>query len=189
MKITSFLLFSLLGLTSLTALAQTVPNNSESKSKTELEVFQEKYGSVIVKGFTDLPAIRGLGGTFKITVREFRDPATTRKIKGLQVEVDTGERYSSSAASFIEYGEIDSLIKGIDYVAKIDKSVTTLANFEAQYKTKGEFEITVFNDLKGELSVALRAGRIGAKTVFFTLATLPKVVAQLQEAKAMLDAL
>jgi hypothetical protein len=142
-----------------------------------------------VKGYTELPAITALGGNIKFTVREFRDGATARKLKGLQVEVDKEERYAVPASSFIEYGEIDSMIKGINYVAKIDRSVTTLALFEAEYKTKGGFEITVFNNAKGQISVAHTAGRVGSKSVYILFETLPKLLAQLQEAKTMLDAL
>jgi hypothetical protein len=188
MKVNLLILLSIISLASLNAFTQTTPT-PDPKSKTDLELFQEKYGSVIVKGYTNLPEITGLGGTFKITVREFLDAATAKKIKGLQVEVDKVERYSTPARSFIEYGEIDSLIKGINYVAKIDKSVTTLTQFEAKYATKGEFSVTVFNNSSGKLEAAVTAGRIGSKSVFVSLETLTKIVAQLQEAKVMLDAL
>jgi hypothetical protein len=159
------------------------------KPKTDLEAFQEKYGAVIVKGYSELPAIRGSSGTFQITIREFRNPGTNSKVKGLVVEIDPDEKYASSARSFVEYAEIDSLIKGIVYISKIDKSVTTLTNFEAEYKTKGSFSVTVFNSSAGGIRASLEVGSYGSKSIFVSTAELDGVVTQLQQAKAMLDAL
>lgn len=187
-----FLCLALLTASCVTAFAQTpaaAAANADNKNKTELELFQEKYGSVIVKGFSDLTPIVGTSGSFQFTLMEFRNPSSASKVKGLVAEVDPAERYSSSVRSFIEYGEIDSLIKGITYISKIDKTVTTLQNFEARYATKGEFTITVFNSSAGETRVALTVGRIGAKSIFVEQAALATLVTQLQQAKASLDAL
>ena len=163
--------------------------SAANKAKTELETFREKYGAVIVKSYSELPVVNGLGGSFKIMVQEYRNAGTNTKVKGLVVEVDKAEKYSTPARSFIEYSEIDSLIKGINYIAKIDKPITMLSLFEAEYKTKGDFEITVFNNAAGKISVAITAGRIGSKSVYVSPETLVTIVAQLQHAKTMLDAL
>jgi hypothetical protein len=162
---------------------------TDTKPKTDLELFQEKYGAVIVKGYSELPVINGSGGSFQLTVMEFRNPGTGSKVKGLIAEVTPGERYATSSRSFVEYGEIDSLINGIGYISKIDKNVTTLQSFEARYTTKGDFEVTVFSRTNGGSGVALTAGRYSSKNVFLDQAALTTLVAQLQQAKTMLDAL
>jgi hypothetical protein len=162
---------------------------ADNKPKTELEAFQEKYGSVVVKGFSELPTISGTGGGLQFTVMELRNPAANSKVKGLLAEINTGERYSSAVRSFIEYGEIDSLIKGIEYVSKIDKSVTTLQNFEARYATKGDFDVTTFNNSQGSVRVAVTVGRYGSKSIYLDQSQLASLLQQLQQAKTMLDAL
>jgi hypothetical protein len=162
----------------------------DAKPKTELEAFQAKYGSVIVKGYSELsPATTGSGGSLQLRVMEFRNPSNNTKVKCLVAEIDPSERYASTARSFIEYGELDSLIKGVLYISKIDKSVTTLQSFEAQYTTKDDFEVTVFNRSSGEIGVAVSVGRFGSKSLFLSAEQLASFVTQLQQAKTMLDAL
>lgn len=166
------------------------PAAATDKNKTDLETFQEKYGTVVIQGYTRLPSIRsGMTGSFSVLVKEFRSPASNLKTKGLVVEIDDGERYSSTARSFVEYAEIDSLLKGIEYISKIDKAVTSLDQFEAQYKTKDDFSVTVFSTRENKLSVSLRVGSIGSKSVFLDVSKLPEVVALFESAKAKLDAL
>ncbi|HSK73338.1 MAG TPA: hypothetical protein VK892_16680 [Pyrinomonadaceae bacterium] len=161
--------------------------NQTAKPKTELELFQEKYGTVIVKSYSKISQIRGIGGTFQIMAMEFRNPSNNTKVNGLVVEINTTDRYANSARSFIEYDEIDSLIKGINYVSKVDKSVTSLDSFEARYKTKGDFEVVVFNDEQGKLGVALSVGSIGQKTIYLEMDGLNNLVTQLQQAKNTLN--
>lgn len=186
------LLLTVVGLLAFDSLSQTT-TQAPAKPKTELEAFQESYGSVMVRGYTQLDPIRAAGiggGTLRVSVREGRSPSSNARVKGLIVEIDTGERYASSGRSFVEYGEIDSLIKGIEYIAKLDKSVTTLSNFEAEYKTKGDFAITVFSgSSSGKLSANASVGSIGSKSVFLLIEQLPDIVVKLKEAKAILDTL
>lgn len=180
----------LFGVTAIAQTPATAAAAQDTKPKTELEAFQARHGSVIVKGYSEIsPATAGTGGSIELKVMEFRNASNNTKVKGLVAEIDPAERYASTARAFIEYGEIDSLIKGIGYISKIDKSVTTLKSFEARYSTKDDFEVTVFNRTSGEISVAISVGRIGAKTVYVTVEQLAALVAQLQQAKTMLDAL
>jgi hypothetical protein len=175
-----------------TAATQSLPGSSarSDKPKTDLEQFQERYGAVIVQGFSKTALLKGVGGSFSIYVKEFKNAANNTKVKGLVVDIETDERFSSNARSFIEYGEVESLIKGIEYISKLDKGVTTLANFEAKYKTKDDFSITVFNSsYDGKLSVAITIGNIGRKTIYLEIAQLPELMSQFQKAKLALDAL
>ena len=168
--------------------AQVKPVGTE-KPKTDLELFQEKYGTVIVQGFSRVGVIKGIGGTFQITVKEYKTSNTSTKVKGLLVEIDTGERYSSSARSFIEFSEIESLIKGITYISKIDKTATTLESFQADYTTKDDFRVSVFNDSAGKLNAAIKVGSIGGKTIYVDVSMLADLLAKLESAKASLDVL
>ncbi len=159
-----------------------------AKPKTELESFQEKYGVVVVKTFSDVSEMTGSGGVLKIQARALKNPSAGSKVRGLVVEIDSTEKYASSARSFIEYDEIDSLIKGIAYISKIDKSVTTLESFEAEYKTKGDFSITVFSNRQGGVRAALSVGSYSQKNVFIKLEDLAVLITNLEKAKNVLDA-
>ena len=63
--------------------------------------------------------------------------------------------------------EIDSLLKGIDYISKVTRDVTKLDGFEAEYHTKGDFRVTVFSGgSDGVMGAAVSSGRIGKTQVF-----------------------
>jgi hypothetical protein len=109
-------------------------------------------------------------------------------VLGIAIEVKGSSRQRESTSS-IDYDEIESLIKGIDYITKIDKSVTSLSNFEAMYKTKGEFSITTFSSQSGEIKVAVSSGRVVQTTAFLSMNDLAKLKSLIIEAKQKLDSL
>jgi hypothetical protein len=186
------LIFSLLNLFSLAIFAQRQPqvpfsNEQSDKPLTDLEVFQDSYGAALLKGFTELPRIRGTNGTVQVTIVEFRNAANNTRVKGVAIDVATVERQSEKARSFIEYAELESLIRGITLISKIDKSATSLQNLEAVFTTKGEFSISNFFNWQGEPRIAVTAGRFDPRTTFIDTAGQNNLLAQLQQAKATLD--
>lgn len=134
-------------------------NDQPDKPLTDLEMFQDSYGATLLKGFTELPRIRGMNGNLQLTIVEFRNAANNTRVKGVAVDVTAGERLNEKARSFIEYAELDALIRGITYISKVDKGATPLQNLEAVFTTKGEFSISNFFNWQGEPRIAVTAGR------------------------------
>src|SRR5687768_8943387 len=109
-----------------------------TEPKTKIEAFQAKTGVVIIKGMSDVGSIKDIfKGLVLVSAREFVDAASSEKVYGLIVQVKESGTLKNEKSSFVDYDEIDSLIKGIDYVSKIEKTVTKLSDFEAAYSTKG----------------------------------------------------
>lgn len=162
-------------------------NEQSDKPLTDLEVFQDSYGSALLKGFTELPRIRGTNGTVQVTIVEFRNAANNTRVKGVAIDISTLERQNEKSRSFIEYAELESLIRGITLISKIDKSATSLQNLEAVFTTKGEFSISNFFNWQGEPRIAVTAGRFDPKTAFIDQAGQNNLLGQLQQAKATLD--
>jgi len=67
------------------------------------------------------------------------------QFKGIVIDVKESGTYERSDRSFIDYDEIDSLFKGIDYISKVKPENTRLANFEAIYATKGDLKVVTFS--------------------------------------------
>jgi NaMN:DMB phosphoribosyltransferase len=65
----------------LLAYAQTA-ENAKALPSTKLEAFSARTGIVLVKGFTELGRISGIGGQVTISAREFRD-ASNQKLTGV----------------------------------------------------------------------------------------------------------
>ena len=158
--------------------------------KTQLEAFEVQTGSVLIKGFGEVGSIGGMSSSIVVECREFTDASTARKVHGITIEVKEGGRVERRDTAFVDYDEIDSLLKGIDYISKLDKSVTTLPNFEAVYKTKGDLRIFTFSSSNsGKIQAAVQAARFGSGSAFISLDQLAKLRTLIADAKAKLDAI
>ncbi|WP_426054717.1 hypothetical protein [Janthinobacterium sp. PSPC2-1] len=167
--------------------AQEQADATKAPPATKLEAFSARTGIVIVKGFSTIGVVNGMGRV-SIDVREFRDASNPKSVQyGVSFEVKESGRLERQSTSFIDEEEIDSLIRGLDYISKIERNVTTLGNFEAQYRTKGDLSMTVFSGTNGEISFAVSSGRIGKTSAFLKLADAEKIRSLLNEAKAAIS--
>lgn len=156
--------------------------------KTQLEAFAAETGAVIIKGYSELGKVSGMGSV-EVDCREFTNASNRKKTWGILIEVTESSRLERNSKSFIDYDEIESLIEGIDYIGRIDSSVTRLPSFEATYTTRGDFAVTVYNNSAGKLSVAVSSGRIGRATAFIGIEKLDELRALITRGKATLDEL
>ena len=192
---TRIFLIATLTLTIATAAAAQRPaqvpfvNDQSTKPLTDLEVFQDTYGATLLKGFTELPRVRGSNGSVQVAIVEFRNAANNTKVKGVAIDVFTTERPNEKARSFIEYSELEGLIRGINVISKVDKGSSPLNSLEAVYTTKGEFSISNFFNWQGESRIAVTADRYEPKTVLIDQAAQTILLSQLQQAKSTLDEL
>jgi hypothetical protein len=158
-----------------------------AKPSTKLEAFQAKTGIVIVRGYTTVGKIRAVGGEIVVDAREFRDASSPNThVAGISVTVTNNTGVERENTSFIDADEIDSLLAGLDYISKATKDITKLAQFEAEYRTKGDFSVTVFNQSNGQLSVAISSGTIGRTSAYLKLADLPQLQKLISSAKSLL---
>jgi hypothetical protein len=155
---------------------------------TKLEAFQARTGVVLIRGYTTVGSIRGMGATVvSVDAREFRDAANPNsRATGISIEVKESGRLERENTSFVDSEEIDALLKGIEYIAKIGKDVTKLENFEADYRTKGDLRIGVFSAAGGKVSAVVASGRIGRTRAFIELKQLDELRRLIVAAKAKL---
>src|SRR5258708_37964644 len=78
---------------------------------TKLEEFSAKTGIVVIRGFSTIGEVRGMGSV-TVTAREFRD-ASNPKLRqtGLTVEIKESGRLERESISIVDYDEIDSLLR------------------------------------------------------------------------------
>lgn len=163
--------------------AQEQGESSKAPPATKLEAFSVRTGIVLVKGYTTLGTVNGIGRV-SIDVREFRDASTPKSAQyGVAFVVKESGRLERENTSFIDEDEIESLIRGLDYISRIDRSVTTFGNFEAHYRTKGDLSLIVFSERSGEISLAVSSGRIGKTSAYLKLADSEQIRSLLGEAK------
>ena len=154
---------------------------------TKIEAFQYQTGTVVIKAFTRIGGMRGPGGFVDVTCMEVTEAQSAGKQQGLAVDIRENSRTEHTERVYIDYDEIDPLLRAIDYISKIGTDVTKLANFEARYTTRGDFSIATFNEAE-TINVALSAGHIVRYEVVFKFVDLERFKGLLLNAKARLDA-
>lgn len=155
--------------------------------RTKLEAFDGRYDVVLIKGFTQVAAFNAGGGDVRVDAVELKEPGSTSRAMGLVVAVrEAGERPRDNR-SFIDYEEIDSLIRAIETMARVGETVTRLTGFEARYRTHGDLELTVFRQSRTGRAATLTCGICEKTTVLLTLDELERLKGILLEAKTKLD--
>ncbi len=160
--------------------------SEQAPPKTKLQAFDALAGAVIIKGYSKIGAVAGMGQV-SIDAKEFTNASSGRSEYGITIQVKEAGRLEREDTSFIDYEEIDSLLAGIDYVKAIKRDVTKLSGFEAVYRTKGDFSVTVFGSNDGKIQAAVSSGRFGRTTAFLPLEKLDSLKALIVEAKKTLD--
>lgn len=155
---------------------------------TKLEAFQSRTGVVLIRGYSTVGILRGMGGDISVEAREFRDGSNPNspRATGVSITVRETGRLGRENVSYVDFDEIDSLLKGIEYISKVNREVTKLALFEVDYRTKGDLRISVFSNQKGDVSAAVSSGTIGRTSSFINLTDLGKLCEMIANAKSML---
>jgi hypothetical protein len=163
---------------------------TQLEPRTKLEAFQVRTGVVIIKGFSRIGLAAGLEGTsIEVETREFREAGANAREYGITIEVreagDTGRR----RLSYIDYDEIEPLLKGLEYLSKIDNSVTQLNRFEVDYRTRGDLLVSAYSTRGGNVTLAISGGYLRRVTVLFRLEDIKVIRGLIIEAKNQLDAI
>ena len=159
--------------------------------RTKLEDLDERYGAVVIKGFTRITTIEVRGVRIDaVEMREVGENATMlKRAKGLVISLREGGERPNENRAFVDYEELNVLLNAIDVRARVDENTTRLPGFEAKYRSLGDFEISVFRQTQRGTAVMLTTGICDRATQTLTLDDLAKVKAMIQEAKSRLDEL
>jgi hypothetical protein len=155
--------------------------------RTKLESIEAGYERVLVKGFSQIATINARGADVRLDAVELKDIAASTRALGLVISLrEDGEKPRENRA-FIDYEEVDRLLKALESVARVNETVTKLAGFEARYRTLGDFEVNVFRQSRSGISASLSSGICDRVTALLTLDDLERLRAHVVEAKARLD--
>jgi hypothetical protein len=145
---------------------------------TKLEAFKPAAGSVVTFGYNELGKLHGIS----VDAREMKD-SKGGTVRGVVVEVTQGEYRQERA--FIDADELPELIHGIDVLLAIRNNPTSYQSFEVRYTTKGELQVTAFNN-GPQISYAVQAGRGVHAQVFVDEDTVRRLQSMFQTAQQQL---
>ena len=157
--------------------------------KTDLEALQLETGAVIVRGLQRVGGVRALAaGRVDVAAMEIIDTASGRRVRGVTVEVEEGggERRREVTA-FVDYEELDGLIKGLESVGRVERGETQLPSFEVSFRTKGDLLISVFSSRGGTTRCVISAGEFAPASVAIPFDELSNLRTLISTAKNRLD--
>jgi hypothetical protein len=166
-----------------------LPSRCEpGEARTRLEEFEAKAQTVVIKGSTRVAILNISSGSARVEALELRDTGDATRATGVAITLKDSTRQSNAESrSYIDYEEIDPLIKGLDSVARSDETITKLTSFEARYRTRGDFEITVFRQTSGGIAATLSSGTFDRVAISLSLDELGKLRWMILQAKVRLD--
>jgi hypothetical protein len=155
--------------------------------RTNLEEFESRLETVLIKGYTYVATLNGRNGSARIRAVEIRDAGNSTRASGVEITTTESTQTPVDVRSLIDYEEIDQLIRGLDAVAKADESITKLTHFEVRYRTRGDFEVLSFKQTMGGIAAAVESGLFERTRLLLTLDDLTKLRWMVLQAKARLD--
>jgi hypothetical protein len=155
--------------------------------RTKLESLDQRYSTIIIKGFTRINTIEVRG--IRVDAVEMHEPGQTSTAKGLVIALREGGDRPNDNRAFVDFDEIDPLLGAIDSLSRIDETSTKLTGFEARYQTRGDLELVTFRQTNRGTAVTLTTGICEKAVTTMSLDEFGKFKAMLQEAKARVDEL
>ena len=153
---------------------------------TRLEAAQTNIGRVTIRATFPVGTILARTGSVTVNCKEITDIPSGQKDQGIAITVTEGEQ--STDIALIDYDELDPLLDALDYLNKVDWSVTTLSSFDAFYTTKDGFRMAAFSSRRtGIIEFVVRTLRYNQRPVFFARDQVAQFRTLIQQAKAKLD--
>jgi hypothetical protein len=155
---------------------------------TKLEGFETNTDTVIIKATAPIGTVAAHGGAVAVRCREITDAGTGRREGGIIIDIAFDAQLEGTM--LIDYDELDSLLDGLDYLGKLDWSVTSLPDFSATYTTKGGFRADARGSRRtGNIEFAVRTTRLSAPRLSLSRDQLGQLRSLIDQAKTKLDSL
>jgi hypothetical protein len=155
---------------------------------TELETFEAQTGTVIVKGAGQVGSLAVDALTINVISKESLNVSTGRRQYGMAVEVVANEQRAWKRV--VDYDEMDSLLNGLNYLARIDYKVTELPTFVAGYVTRSGLRIGAFtSQRRGAIQYFLEDYSTNSPRILITPAQLSQFQDLVEQARKNLDSL
>jgi hypothetical protein len=109
---------------------------------TKLEAIEAQAGTVIIKGAGQIGSLAVGEVSIAVLTKETTDVSAGLKEYGMAIEAAVNNQQVWKR--IIDYDEIDSLIKGLNYISRINYDVTSMPAFVAAYATKSGFRVGAY---------------------------------------------
>lgn len=155
--------------------------------KSVLELFEERTGVILIRGTDEMGSVPGKNTALNVRLRETRD--SSRNERAFGVFVSTGSGANPEDTTCVDYDELESLIRAVEYVSKVEWSVTPLSHFEAGYTTRAGLKVASYSSRRsGNIDAVVVTGR-GRNRCFLTQTQFAQLKVLLEQSKAKIEIL
>ena len=155
---------------------------------TKLESFNTNISSVIFRATSQLGSISVNTGVLLVKCREITDTATGHKEQGMAMQIVQKDQPEDRL--LLDYDEIASLSTALNYLTKLDVSMTPLDSFDASYTTKGGLRVAALGTRRtGLIEFSVRDARISMRPLIFSRTELTQLGTLVDQARSTLDSL
>jgi hypothetical protein len=168
--------------------ALTVHAQMTNVPPTELETFEAQTGTVLVKGAGQIGSLTVDALTINVISKESLNVSSGRRQYGMAVEVvASGQR---AWKRVVDYDEMDPLLSGLNYLAKIDSKVTELPTFVAGYVTRSGMRVGAFtSQRRGAIQYFLQDYSTNSPRILISSAQLAQFQDLVEQTRKNLDSL
>jgi hypothetical protein len=154
--------------------------------QTRLEGFDTNTGTVIIRATAPIGTVAANAGGLSVKCRQITDTGTGRQESGIVIEITHGNQWEDTL--LIDYDELDPLLNAIDYLTKVDWSVTSFPSFDAVITTKGGFRVAAFGSRRtGAIAFAARTTRASRPPLLLSRDQAGQLSSLIEQAKTKLD--
>jgi hypothetical protein len=138
------------------AAACAAPAQSTNAPLTYFEAYSAVADAPLVKGMSSIGLLNNQI-TYPVEVRTERmtNLQTTNTVYAVSLRTRIATRQTQ--IDYIDYDELDGIIRAIQWISQADHSVTPLDNFEALYRTRCGLTIYKFSNA-GKLTIGIKTG-------------------------------
>lgn len=159
-----------------------------TEPKTKLEAIEGRTGVVLIKATAPIGTITTSKGVLSVTCKENQAVGPGLKEYGISIGITAGDKPQDTL--LLDYDELDALLNAVDYLNKVDWTVTSLPSFSAAYETKGGLRVAVFiSKRSGTIEIAVRNTNAGNAPILLTREQFAQFRLLIEQSKEKLDAL
>lgn len=159
---------------------------TNSYPKSRLEIFEANTGTVLIKGTDEIGALAGKVGIVTVKCRETKDTSTGQREFGVIVTVTQVEGIEDTTV--VDFEELEGFLRALDYINKVEWSISSLGHFEASFTTKSGLKVASYSSRRtGTVEASVMSNRLVRSRAFLTTTHLAQFRTLIDQAKTRLE--
>lgn len=121
------------------SLAAAVDGQTTNALRTYFEAFNATQDTLLIKGSSTIATLNNqINYPVEIRAERLTNPLTTNSVYAVSLRTTFPQLIQ---VDYVDYDELDALIRSVQYISQANSSITPLDNFEAVFRTRSGLSI------------------------------------------------